>query len=345
MRVRQLPRHRARVEVVDGEGVRMTTAAMATSPQSSKTGTARRRRTLQASGFIWIAPALLLSAGLVYLCIAYTLYVSTLDWNGVDPNPVNVGLGNYLQLLQDPIFWLALQHTVIFFVVSFGVQTVLGLLFAVLLHSNVRLPWVYKVIIFVPVMLAPAIMAPVFRNLFASDGPFNQILLAVGLGSLAQLWLAQSSTAIFVLIVMNIWQSTGFAFLLYYSAMGQIEPEIIEAARIDGAGNLRVLWHVIVPGVRGTMLALATLAVIGTLKLFDIPYLVTLGGPNYATEFLGTFIYRQTVPLGYVGYGAALSIALLVLALTLSVILNLRAQRDKKSRHIIEVTGVGMEGK
>ncbi len=300
---------------------------------------------MQPSGFIWIAPALVLSAGLVYFCIAYTLYVSTLDWNGVSPNPVNVGLGNYFRLLQDPVFWLALQHTAFFFVVTFAVQTVLGLLFAVLLHSKVRLASVYKVIVFLPVVLAPAIMAPVFRNLFASNGQFNQILEAVGLGFLAQPWLAQSSTAMFVLVVMNIWHSTGFAFLLYYSAMGQIEPEIIEAARIDGAGNVRVLWHVIVPGVRGTMLALATLAVIGTLKLFDIPYLVTLGGPNYATEFLGTFIYRQTVPLGYVGYGAALSIALLFIALTLSVILNLRAREKRDRTSNIEAAGVGLGGK
>lgn len=322
------------------------TITPATPPRSSKAlSGARRRRLLQPSGFIWIAPALVLSAGLVYFCIAYTLYVSTLDWNGVSPNPVNVGLGNYFRLLQDPVFWLALQHTAFYFVVTFAVQTVLGLLFAVLLHSTVRLASVYKVIIFLPVVLAPAIMAPVFRNHFASNGQFNQILEAVGLGFLAQPWLAQSSTAMFVLVVMNIWHSTGFAFLLYYSAMGQIEPEIIEAARIDGAGNLRVLWHVIVPGVRGTMLALATLAVIGTLKLFDIPYLVTLGGPNYATEFLGTLIYRQTVPLGYVGYGAALSIALLVLALTLSVILNLRT-REKRDRTVnIEAAAIGLGGK
>lgn len=323
-----------------------TTAVTSTPPRSSKAvGGARRRRLLQPSGFLWITPALVLSSGLVYFCIAYTLYVSTLDWNGVSPNPVNVGFGNYLKLLQDPVFWLALQHTVFFFVVTFAVQTVLGLLFAVLLHSKVRLASVYKVIIFLPVVLAPAIMAPVFRNLFASNGEFNQILETVGLGFLAQPWLAQSSTAMFVLVVMNIWHSTGFAFLLYYSAMGQIEPEIIEAARIDGAGNLRVLWHVIVPGVRGTMLALATLAVIGTLKLFDIPYLVTLGGPNYATEFLGTLIYRQTVPLGYVGYGAALSIALLFLALTLSVILNLRGREKRDATVPIEAAGVGMGGK
>lgn len=287
----------------------------------------------------------MLSAGLVYFCIAYTLYVSTLDWNGVSPNPANVGLGNYLKLLKDPIFWRALEHTIFFFIVTFAVQTVLGLLFAVLLHSSVRLAAVYKVIVFLPVILAPAIMAPVFRNLFASNGPFNHILEAVGLGFFAQPWLAQSSTAMFVIVVMNIWHSTGFAFLLYYSAMGQIEPEIIEAARIDGAGNMRVLWHVIVPGVRGTMLALATLAVIGSLKLFDIPFLVTLGGPNYATEFLGTFIYRQTVPLGYVGYGAALSIALLVLALILSVVLNMRAREKTDPMTNIEAAGVGLGGR
>lgn len=321
------------------------TSTRSAPPRGSRTMRGVPKRRLQPSGFIWIAPAFVLSAGLVYFCIAYTLYVSTLDWNGVSPNPVNVGFGNYLKLLHDPVFWLALRHTVFFFVVTFAVQTVLGLVFAVLLHSKVWVAPLYKVVIFVPVVLAPAIMAPVFRNLFASNGVFNQILQTIGLGSFAQPWLAQSSTAMFVLVVMNIWHSTGFAFLLYYSAMGQIEPEIIEAARIDGAGNIRVFWHVIVPGVRGTMLALAILAVIGTLKLFDIPYLVTLGGPNYATEFLGTFIYRQTVPLGYVGYGAAISIALLVLALSISIVLNIRGREKTGPTGRTALPKVGPRGR
>jgi raffinose/stachyose/melibiose transport system permease protein len=212
----------------------------------------------------------------------------------------------------------------VFFVVTFVAQTVLGLVFAVLLHSRVKLAVVYKVIIFIPVVLAPAITAPVFRGIFAPDGQFNWLLEHVGLGFLAQPWLGQESTALPVLMAITVWQWTGLTFVLYFAAMGQIDQSVIEAARIDGAGNFRTLVHVIWPGVRGTTLAMAILSAIGALKTFDIPYLVTVGGPNYATEFLGTYIYRKTIPQSHVGYGAALSIILLVLALVMALILQVR---------------------
>ncbi|MCJ1675558.1 MULTISPECIES: sugar ABC transporter permease [unclassified Rathayibacter] len=287
---------------------------------------------MRASGLPWILPALVISGGIIYFCIGYNGYVATLDWNGVSPNPQSVGLDNFARAFADPIFWGTIQHTAVYFVVTFAVQTVLGILFAVLLHSKIRFAVLYKVVIFIPVVLAPAIMAPVFRIMFAGEGPINQLLQAVGLGFLAQPWLAQSSTALGVLMIMQVWQSTGISFILYYSAMSQIDTEIIEAARIDGAGNIRVIWSIIVPGIKGTVVALAMLTAIASLKLFDIPYLVTLGGPNYATEFLGTYIYRQAVPLGDVGYAAALSVLLLILALAMAIILSARGG-DKKERN------------
>lgn len=284
----------------------------------------RRRSSLRVNGLAWILPAMVVSGGLVYFCIGYNGWASTLEWNGISPNPENVGLENYRRALQDPIVWGTIGHTLVYFVATFLVQTVLGILLAALLHSKVRFGTIYKVIVFIPVVLAPAIMAPVFRILFAGDGPVNSVLEAVGLGFLAQPWLAQSGTALGVLIVMQIWHSTGISFILYYSAMGQIEPDTLEAARLDGAGNLRMLWSIILPGMRGTVVALAMLTAIASLKLFDIPYLVTQGGPNYATEFLGTYIYRQAVPFGDVGYASALSILLLVLAVAMAAILNIR---------------------
>jgi ABC-type sugar transport system permease subunit len=247
-----------------------------------------------------------------------------LDWDGTSPEPESVGLRNYDQLLHDPVFWGAVRHTVVFLVVTFVVQTVLGFIFAALLHSNIRLGTVYKVIVFVPVVLAPATMAPVFRRMFAADGPFNGLLDAIGLDAVSQPWLAQESTALPVLMAITVWQWTGVTFVLYYAAMSQVDQEVLEAARIDGAGNVRTLVSIVWPQVRGTTGALATLSVIGALKTFDIPYLVTIGGPNYATEFLGTYIYRKTIPQSHVGYGAALSMILLVLALVMALILQVR---------------------
>ncbi len=271
---------------------------------------------------------MILSVGLVYICIGYTGYIATLDWDGSAPDPESVGLANFTRLFADPIFWRAMAHTVLFFVVTFTVQTVLGIVFAVILHSRIRLGVLYKIIIFVPVVLAPAVMAPVFRQIFAADGQFNELLRALGMGSLAHPWLADSATALPVIMGITIWQWTGLTFILYYAAMSQIDPEVIEAARIDGAGNIRVLTSIILPGVKGTTLAILMLSVIGALKTFDVPYLVTGGGPNYATEFLGTYIYRQSIPLADVGYGAALSIMLLILAVFFSLLVGSRQRKD-----------------
>jgi raffinose/stachyose/melibiose transport system permease protein len=278
-------------------------------------------------GLPWIIPAFVFVVGIIYYCIGYTGYISTLNWDGVSPTPQHVGLHNYTQAFADPVFWDTIRHTVYFFVITFCVQTLLGFVFAALLHSRVRLPNLYKVVIFIPVVIAPATMAPIFRQIFSPTGQLNSVLRFLGLATLAHPWLAQASTALFVIMAITIWEFTGITFILYYAAMTQIETEIIEAARIDGAGAFRILTRIVWPGCRGTTIALAMLSVIGALKLFDVPYLINMGGPNYATEFLGTFIYRISIPTAEVGYGAALSIILLVLALGGALAFGIRGVR------------------
>ena len=299
-----------------------------TDTASARTRRSSRRRLSRPLGLPWILPALVVSVGLLYYCIFYTAYISTLDWDGTSPLQEGVGAANYLKLLSDPVFKGALWHTAVFFVVSLTVQVVLGIVFACLLHSSLYLKTLYKVLIFIPVVLATATVAPVFRQIYAPDGTLNAVLSAVGLGDLTQIWLANSTTALLIVISVQIWQSTGVVFVLYYAAIGQIEPDIIEAARLDGAGNLRIILSIVWPGVRGTTIAIAILTAIGSLKTFDIPFLVTSGGPSYGTEFLGTEIYRVSISFAQVGYGSALSMVLLVLALAAAVIINVSSRRS-----------------
>jgi raffinose/stachyose/melibiose transport system permease protein len=303
-------------------------------PNSSDLHTAglRGKRVDRRFGFPWILPAMVVSVGVLYYCIGYTGYISTLSWDGASPQPVPVGAENYTRLAADPVFWKSIAHTGIFFVVTFTVQVGLGMFFAILLHSKVRLGVVYKVLIFIPVVLAPATMAPVFRQIYAPDGQLNRVIQAMGLKDFEYAWLADQNTALIVVMSVAIWQSTGVVFVLYYAAMSQIETEIMEAARLDGAGNLRIIRSVIWPGVRGTTLAVAILTAIGSLKTFDWPFLVTQGGPAYGTEFLGTQIYRVSVALSQVGYGAALSIVLLVLALSVAIVLNIAGKEKGAPR-------------
>lgn len=286
---------------------------------------------LQPQGLPWILPSFLLVIGVIYFAIGYTAYISTLNWNGTSPNPTHVGFGNYTQAFHDPVFRLALEHTLLFFCVTFVIQTVIGFGFAVLVRSRIRWATLYKIVIFIPVVIAPASMAPVFRDIFSYTGQFNTLLSAVGLHSLTQAWLAQGSTALPVIMVITMWQWTGLTFILYYAATGQVEREVLEAARLDGCGNLRTIASIIWPNVRGTTVALLILSVIGALKTFDIPWLVTTAGPDYATEFLGTMIYRVSIPQAEVGYGAALSIILLVIAITMAIVISVRANKRTRA--------------
>lgn len=307
-----------------------TTTGSLRAPREARGILGRRRRGgsgLRSSGLPWILPALIVSAGLIYYGIGYTVYISTLVWDGVSPIQTFVGLQNYIQLFQDPTFWAGIWHTAVFFVVTYTFQVILGMAFAVLLHSRVRLSVLYRVVVFVPVVIAPATMAPVFREMLAPTGQFNEILRFVGLGGLARAWLAEPHTALASIIAIAIWQSTGVSFILYFAAVGQIEREVLEAARIDGARNLRVVTSIVWPGVRGTTVALAILTAISSLKLFDIPYLVTAGGPTYGTYFLGIQIFQVSFPQHELGYGAAVSIVLLVLAVGVAILFSTRGFR------------------
>jgi raffinose/stachyose/melibiose transport system permease protein len=287
-------------------------------------------KSLRARGYVYIIPALVISVGLIYFCIGYTGYISTLNWDGVSPDQVEVGFQNFVKLFNDPDFWRALSHTAIFFVAAFILQAGLGFVFAALLHSKVKLAGVYKVLIFLPVVLAPATMAPVFRQIYAPTGQFNAVLGFLGLHWLEQPWLGQVSTSLGVIISIAVWSGMGVSFILYFAAMSQVELEVLEAARIDGAGNIRTLISIIWPSVRGTTLAIAILTAIASLKTFDIPWLVAEAGPNYSTEFLGTFIYREAIPLNAVGYAAAISIMLLILALVVAITLRV-VGRDRSA--------------
>ena len=307
-----------------------TTRRPASAGRLARGSATRRKGKLDLPGLAWILPAVVLVVGLLYYSVGYTAYTSTLDWDGVSPDVTHVGPSNYVEMVHDQTFWRTLEHTVLFLVVTFVVQTALGFTLAAILHTKVKLATLHKVLIFIPTVLAPATMAPVFRTFFDVNGMFNEVLRAVGLDFVVRPWLADYRTALYALMIITIWQWTGLTFILYYAAMSQIDPELMEAARLDGAGNLRALWYIVWPGVRGTTAALLILSVIGALKTFDWPWLVTIGGPGDATEFLGTYIYRSGIREAHIGYAAALSIALLVLAIGGALLMN-RANKIGKN--------------
>lgn len=303
-------------------------------PGTQRDNGGRRRRAvpLIPGGFRWIIPALVISVGLIYYSIVYSGYISFFDWRG-GRSPMNpVGADNYVEAVTDPVFWTAVRNTVVYFVVVFAVQVLGGVLFAAALHSRVFLGNVYKVIIVIPVVVAPATLAPAHIQVWQSNGTVNSILDAMGLGALSQPWIGQSTTSVLVVILVGCWGSIGFGFILYYGAMTQIDPEMIEAGRVDGAGNFRILFSLVLPNVRAITISLAILNLITALKLFDSVWLITQGGPAHSSEFLGTMIYSETAASDRnLGYASALSIILLVIAVATSIFIQLRS-RERRAK-------------
>jgi len=284
---------------------------------------------LNRTGYLYVLPVLIVVVGIVYLGVAYNGYVSLLDWSGIGDGQVFIGLENYVDAFADPVLWTALGHVAVFAVITITVQMLLGLTMAILLSGGAWLRGVYKVVMFLPVVLSPAVISVSFRNLLSPDGAVNAALEAVGLGALTQPWLANPDTALFAIAAINIWAWTGFSFLLYQAALSQISQEHIEAAQLDGAGRFRTMWSVVVPQLSGTHATLVLIGIIGSLKTFELVYLTTGGGPGRSTEFLTTYIYKKAIEGFDAGYAAALSVILLVLSLALTVI-QMRVNRTLK---------------
>lgn len=280
----------------------------------------RPRRRVALSSYLYLVPALILVVGVVHVGIVANVWYSTLDWNGISPNGKPVGGANYAKLIADPTFWTALRNTLVFAVATIAIQMVLGFSLAVLVRTKAFLRGLLRTLAFVPVVLAPAVVATSFRFLLTPNGTINEALSAVTGMDIDQAWLADPSTALGVIVLINVWQYTGYSFLIYDAAMGQIDNSVIEAARIDGASTPQMMRHVIVPLLSGSHLVLIVLGMISALKTFELVFLTTAGGPGTSTQVLTGYIYKQVIDQFHAGYGAALSVGLVAMALVFSVL-------------------------
>lgn len=295
-------------------------------------GRSKRRARLLPGGLRWILPAFAISVGLIYYSIIYSGYLSFFSWPGGRALMTPVGFGNYISALADPVLWTSLRNTIIYFVVVFIVQVAGGTLFAAAMHSKIRFANLYKVLVVIPVVVAPATLAPAHVEVWQSDGTVNSILGFFGLSALQQPWIGQSTTSLLVVTLVGCWGAIGYGFILIYAGMAQIDPELIEAGRLDGAGNVRVLFSIVLPSLRPIIVSLAILNFITALKLFDSPWLITQGGPAHSSEFLGTMIYAETASSDRnLGYASALSILVLIIAIAVSVFMQLRG-RERLTR-------------
>lgn len=281
------------------------------------------------SPYLYVAPVVILSGVLIYFFISFNLLASLTDWNGLTKMRF-IGFDNYVELFQDRTFWVALKNTLLFMVITVTVQAVLGLLVAVLLKERVIGKSLFKAIFFLPIAMAPAIIATVFRYMFETNyGSLNQTLRAIGiLGPDDSIQWLGSDLGIYSIMLINIFQWMGFSMMIYYAALMAIPEEIYEAAEVDGAGWWSQLFSITIPQLKGTTSVLIILGIVGSLKTFDIVWLTTQGGPGVSSHMLATFLYQERASR-QAGYASAIGIVLLILAFLLALIqLRLSKKQD-----------------
>lgn len=276
------------------------------------------------AAILFALPALVIFGYFAWGPIIRGLIMSWQRTNLIDP-VTWVGWDNFSYVLQNPILGQAALNTLWFVTLSLLIGFPIPLLLAVLI-SELRGRQIFLVLAFLPVVVPPVVAILLWKVFYdpSPTGLFNQLLSFVGIGPLP--WLNDASLALPSLVVESVWATAGNTVVIYVAAMTNIRTELYEAAELDGAGIFRRAWTVTLPQMRGIILILILLQVIGVAQVFSEPYLFTGGGPNNATTTVLLLIYRYAFVNGDYGAASALS-AMLAVVLGLLSLVYLRATR------------------
>ncbi len=270
----------------------------------------------------FVLPAFVLFAVFVAYPIFYNFQASTLDWDGASEG-VLVGLDNYVALFKDPVFIRTLTNSALWIPLTIVPQALIGLALALMLDQPLRGRNIYRALLFVPAILSPVVVGIVWSQILDPNrGTLATIAEQTGLDFLRFNYLGDPTFAIFTVIGVNIWMFTGFSMLFYLAGLQLIDHSVLEAAKIDGANFLQRTTRIIFPLLRTTHLTLLMLGIIGSLKTFELVYVMTTGGPAHASEMLPTYAFKQGFQLHEVGYASTISVALLVIAVGASLLMT-----------------------
>lgn len=272
-----------------------------------------------AAAYLFILPVVLLYAVFVLRPTLQTFWLAFYEWNGISIDREWVGLANFRHLLDDPIFWQALRHSLVWTVVVVAFNVVVGLVAAALLAGNIRGRLIFRLGYFLPVVQASIVTAMIWRWIYAPTGILNTALDTVGLGVLARGWLGDFAVVLPALAVASSWMSFGLSIVILLAGMQGIDPTLYEAARVDGAGARRMFLDITIPSLRNTITIVVLLALVDAFKVFDIIWATTQGGPIRATEVLATYMFKEGFQKNQYGYGSAIAVALALIILATSV--------------------------
>lgn len=279
-----------------------------------------RRKKRQWTGLLYLVPIFFFLLTFIYFGIGFNVVLSLFRWDGINPMQF-IGLRNYVVLANDPVFHQALGNTLVFSLINIPGRLILGFVFAVLLHSASFGTGLFKSLFFLPHVMAIVVIGITFQVIYEpSFGMLNVALRSIGLGNLTRQWLGDPRLVLTSIAAVLIYAQVGLYTLIYYTSILTVDQDILEAATIDGAGLYSQVFRIIVPMLRGAHITLLILGVVSSLKVFELVWIMTRGGPGGASDLISTYLFQKALLEFQQGYSAAISVILLMIAFVFSAI-------------------------
>ena len=274
---------------------------------------------------IFLLPALILFCGVLIAPIGASGYFSFFDWNGFTEKTF-IGFSNYKELFtSDSIgFMKALGNSLLLAVLSVFLQLPLALALALVLGKKIKGERAFLSVYFMPVLISTVVIGQLWLKIYNPDyGVLNVALRAVGLDKLTHIWLGEKATALGAVFVPILWQYVGYHMLLLYAGVKSVPPELREAAMLDGASDGQVNRYIVLPYIKPIIKISVIFAVTGSLKSFDLIYVLTNGGPLHATEVPSTLMISMLFLRNRYGMGSTIAVLLIILCFAFALLINL----------------------
>lgn len=281
--------------------------------------------------FLFLLPALILFIGVLIAPIIMSGYYSLTEWNGLK-TPVFIGLANYKELFTSKSINImrALKNALLLAVLSTFIQLPFALWLALKLSRKPRGERAFLSVYFMPVLISTVVIGQLWLKIYNPDyGVLNLLLRSLGLDSWTQIWLGDKKTALWAAFVPILWQYVGYHMLLMYAGIKGVPPELNEAAMLDGCTEGQVNRYIIIPYIKPILRVSVIFAVTGSLKSFDLIYVLTNGGPNHATEVPSTLMINLLFLRNRYGMGSTIAVMLIILCFVFAILINAVFKEEK----------------
>ncbi|HIX18725.1 MAG TPA: sugar ABC transporter permease [Candidatus Gemmiger faecavium] len=299
---------------------------------------AKRRRKQFFWCWLFVLPTTLFYAAFQAWPILSSIYYSTLDWSGISSKKTFVGLANFAELLKDQWFWNAFANSFKYMVFSVPPLIIISLLLALIVNEKtLRFRGAFRTLFFLPVITTASIVGIIMQFIWSPTGAINALLDLLG-NTRAVNFLGQAATALPTVAFIGVWKDVGIYMIYWLAALQSVPQDVVEAAEIDGANKWQVFRFITLPIILPIGAVITLLAIINSLKVFDIVQTMTGGGPYFATDVMGTFVYRtayeSSVGMPRLGYASAAAMLFGITIIVIGVALN--ALKNVISKHRVD---------